>query len=215
VRPPRRTRVKICGMRTLGDVALGVEAGADALGVIVAEGPRRVSLADAAALGAAIPPLVAKVGVVVNPEPDVAGALRAAGFTLQFSGEETAAACERMAAGARYLKAFHVVPDTAIDAFDEGRFAPYASALCLFDSRVGDVRGGTGVAFAWTLIEGVAARRPIVVSGGLTPENVGECVRTLRPYAVDVRSGVETDGEKDPEKMRAFVRAVREADAQA
>ena len=213
--PPRRTRVKICGMRTVHDIALGVEAGADALGVIVAEGPRRVSLADAAALGAAIPPLVAMVGVVVNPEPGVAEALRAAGFTLQFSGEETAATCERMAAGGAYLKTFHVTPGTMPGAFDEGRFAPYASALCLFDSRVGAARGGTGVAFAWTLIEDVAARRPIVVSGGLTPQNVGECVRTLRPYAVDVRSGVETDGEKDPEKMRAFVRAVREADAQA
>jgi indole-3-glycerol phosphate synthase/phosphoribosylanthranilate isomerase/anthranilate synthase/indole-3-glycerol phosphate synthase/phosphoribosylanthranilate isomerase len=200
-------------MRSVDDIALGVEAGADALGVIVAESSRRVSLERAAELAAAIPPFVSKVGVLMNQAGDVAQALRAGGFTLQFSGEEAAESCERMAGGEPYLKAFHVTPDTPPDAFDEARLAPYARALCLFDSRVGDARGGTGVTFAWSLLENVAARRPIVVSGGLTPENVGACVRALRPYAVDVRSGVETGGEKDPEKMRAFVRAVREADA--
>ncbi len=211
---PRRTRVKICGMASVRDVALGVEAGADALGVIVAASPRRVPLERVAELAAAIPPFVAKVGVMANQEDAVATQLRAAGFTLQFSGEEPAAACERMAAGANYVKTFHVgaVPG---ELFDEARLAPYARALCLFDSRVGDARGGTGVAFAWDAVKEVAARRPIVVSGGLTPENVGACVRALRPFAVDVRSGVESSGEKDPDKMRAFVRAVREADAEA
>lgn len=212
---PGRTRIKICGLASVRDVELGVAAGADALGVIVAESPRRVPLERLAALAAAIPPFVAKVGVMVNQPEDVALRLRAAGFTLQFSGEEPAAACERMAAGGWYLKAFHVAAGAPGDRFDEARLAPYAHALCLFDSRVGDARGGTGVAFSWDAVESVAARRPVVVSGGLTSANVGACVRALRPYAVDVRSGVETGGEKDPEKMRAFVRAVREADAEA
>jgi indole-3-glycerol phosphate synthase/phosphoribosylanthranilate isomerase/anthranilate synthase/indole-3-glycerol phosphate synthase/phosphoribosylanthranilate isomerase len=211
--PPRRTRVKICGLASLRDVELAVAAGADAIGVIVAESPRRVPLERVGELAAAIPPFVSKVGVMVNQPADVAETLRGEGFTLQFSGEESAAACERMAGGARYVKAFHLNAGSAD--FDETRLAPYAHALALFDSRVGEARGGTGVAFAWNAVRGVAARRAIVVSGGLTPENVGACVRALRPYAVDVRSGVETGGEKDPEKMRAFVRAVRDVDAEA
>jgi phosphoribosylanthranilate isomerase len=210
----RRTRVKICGLASVRDVEFGVEAGADALGVIVAPSPRRVPLESVARLAAAIPPFVTKVGVMANQDDDVAARLRAEGFTLQFSGEEPATACERMAGGGSYLKAFHVT-DAAGEGFDETRLAPYANALCLFDSRIGDARGGTGVVFPWDAVKAVAARRPIVVSGGLTPENVGACVRALRPYAVDVRSGVETSGEKDPAKMRAFVRAVREADAEA
>jgi indole-3-glycerol phosphate synthase/phosphoribosylanthranilate isomerase/anthranilate synthase/indole-3-glycerol phosphate synthase/phosphoribosylanthranilate isomerase len=205
----------MCGLTSVRDVELGVASGADALGVIVAESPRRVELDRVAELAAAIPPFVAKVGVLANQGDDVAATLRSEGFTLQFSGEETAAACERMAGGLPYLKAFHMVAGAPDAIVDEDTLASYARALWLFDSRVGDMRGGTGVAFAWKAVEAVARRRRIVVSGGLTPENVGACVRAVRPYAVDVRSGVETSGEKDPDKMRAFVRAVREADAEA
>jgi phosphoribosylanthranilate isomerase len=85
----------------------------------------------------------------------------------------------------------------------------------MFDSRIDGRYGGTGVSFVWQLVEAIAARRAIVISGGLTPANVAACVRAVRPHAVDVRSGIETAGRKDPAKMAAFVRAVREADESA
>jgi phosphoribosylanthranilate isomerase len=83
----------------------------------------------------------------------------------------------------------------------------------MFDSSVAGSFGGTGRAFDWSLVAALARERPLVMSGGLTPANVGACIRAVRPYAVDVRSGIETDGRKDPDKMRDFVRAVREADS--
>lgn len=113
-----------------------------------------------------------------------------------------------------YLKALHLGGprgDATVIAQAEG----YQHGVALFDSWHAQKRGGTGVTFAWSSL--AQANRPAVfaVSGGLTAENVGECVRLLRPSVVDVRSGVETNGRKDEQKLRAFVRAVREADAQA
>jgi phosphoribosylanthranilate isomerase len=216
---PRRTRVKLCGMTSADDVALAVAAGADAVGVIVTESARRVALPDVPAVVAALPPFVAKIAVVGDAAPDDLRSLAALGFTFQFTGDESAAACERAAAGAAYLKVRHVEPERRftpadVDALD-AELAAYPRATWLFDSKVAGKRGGTGVTFRWDGLEALARRRAIVVSGGLTPDNVAACVRAVRPYAVDVRSGVETDGRKDFDKMRALVRAVREADAQA
>jgi phosphoribosylanthranilate isomerase len=91
---------------------------------------------------------------------------------------------------------------------------PFAHATWLFDTAGDDGRsGGTGRTFAWDEVARLRGAHAVVISGGLTPENVGACVRTARPYAVDVRSGVETDGRKDPRKVRAFIAAVRDADA--
>ncbi len=217
---PRRTRIKFCGLQTEDDIALAVEAGADAIGIIVAASPRRVALERLPALSAAVPPFVTKVGVLASRGDDAglddaeAAALRELGFTLQFSGDESAARCERLAGGAHYLKAFHVRPDDRDMPELESRRA-YRHAMWMFDSRVDARYGGTGVPFLWRVVQAVAAQRPIVVSGGLTPENVAACVRSVRPHAVDVRSGIETSGRKDPAKMLAFVRAVREADESA
>ncbi len=196
------------------DVALAVDAGADAVGVIVApSSPRRVGADALAGLAAAIPPLVARVGIVTAPSDADASRLRALGFTLQFSGEESAADCERLAAGAPYVKAFHLCVDACGDNLDLPALAGYARALVMFDSRIGAKLGGTGIPFEWNGVASLARRRPVIISGGLSPDNVAACVRSVRPYAVDVRSGIETGGHKDPEKMRAFVQAVREADA--
>lgn len=214
MRAPLRTRIKFCGMRTPADVALAIDAGADAVGVIVADSPRRVAEADLPGLAAAIPPFVDRIGVVAGPSDGSAALLVSLGFTLQFSGEELPAQCERLAGGRPYVKAFHIRAGESYEPADFSALEAYTHATWMFDTRVDERFGGTGVPFTWSLVELVAQRRDVIVSGGLTPQNVGACIRAVRPYAVDVRGGVETSERKDVEKMRAFARAVREADEQ-
>lgn len=135
------------------------------------------------------------------------------GLRLQFSGEEPPALCERLA-NSVYLKALHLGGPEG-DAHQFARAAEYTRGIPLFDAWHPNKRGGTGVTLAWPDLAKASKPAFFAVSGGLTAENVGECIRLLRPNAVDVRSGVETGGRKDEAKVRAFVRAVREADAQA
>jgi phosphoribosylanthranilate isomerase len=211
----RRTRVKFCGMTSAADIGLAVAAGADAVGVIVARSERQVTLEQAATIARAIPPFVSAVAVLGDDIGD-ADALRALGFTLQFSAPTPPADCERASAGRPYIKAFHVTPDGQIDvgAPELDLFA-YENAVWLFDAASPGRYGGSGIAFRWEALGELAERRPLVIAGGLTAENVGTVVRTLRPFAVDARSGVERDGAKDAERMQAFVRAVVAADAEA
>ena len=192
-----------------------VDAGADAVGLILADSPKRVTLADVRAIVRAVPAYVSVLAVFVRPAPaDVAAAL-ALGCVAQFSGDESAEFCTA-AAGSRFVKALHFdASRTYVPADVEAMAEAFPTADIMFDSRVGETFGGTGTVGPWDLIAPVALRRRVIVSGGLTPENVGACVRQLRPFGVDVRSGVETGGIKDDNKVRAFVRAVRESDAQA
>lgn len=206
--------MKICGCTSAADVELAVAAGADAVGVILAESSaRRVSVERLHDIAERVPALVALVAVFVDPPSSLVDVALKAGAIPQFHGYEPAEVCEAFAAGP-YLKAYHVRADrprtrAQFDAFA----APFAHATWLFDAANESGRsGGTGRTFAWETARELAGERRFVVSGGLTPENVGDCVRAVRPYAVDVRSGVETNGAKDPQKVRAFVRAVREAD---
>jgi phosphoribosylanthranilate isomerase len=209
-----RTRIKFCGMTTPQDVALAVEAGADAVGIILAESERRVSLAGVGRLAAAIPPFVSGFGVVGAEPAGVAPLLLDLGLLLQFCGPATPEECRRMSRGRAHVKVFHVAADGAVSSGLSG-FGPadYSDALWQFDTSAAGRLGGTAVAFAWESVAKLARENRIAVSGGLTPENVGACVRTLRPFGVDVRSGIERAGRKDAALMRAFVRAVREADA--
>jgi phosphoribosylanthranilate isomerase len=209
-----RTRIKFCGMTSAADVALAVEAGADAVGFIVAPSARRVAASALPGLLAAVPPFVTAVIVSAGETDADLAALGARGALLQFSGVEPPGHCERLANGARYLKAFHVRAEDGVATFDRATLAAYPNALALIDSSAGGAFGGTGRAFDPRLVAELARERPLVLSGGLTPENVADAVRTVRPYAVDVRGGIETNGAKDPAKMRAFVRAVREADGE-
>lgn len=195
---------------------LAIEAGADAVGVILAErSPRRASIEQLHGIAQAIPALVSLVAVFVDPPSSLVDEALKVGAIPQFHGNEPADACEAFAAGP-YLKAYHVEPGGEVSPEEFERFArPYAHATWLFDTAHTDgLSGGTGKTFPWTAARALAGERRIVISGGLTPQNVGECVRAVRPYAVDVRSGVETNGVKDVAKVRAFVRAVREADAE-
>jgi phosphoribosylanthranilate isomerase len=195
-------------------VEAAIEAGADAVGLIFAPSPRQVALADARAIVAAAPAFVSVLGVFVNPDAALVAAVRELGCVPQFSGDETPAFCAEVA-GMRYVKALHLEAGTTYSGADVAALAArFPDADAMFDTRAHGKYGGTGTRFSWPLVEPIARRRRVIVSGGLDPENVADCVRTVRPFAVDVRSGVETDGRKDREKMRAFVRAVRETDAE-
>jgi phosphoribosylanthranilate isomerase len=205
----------MCGCTSVEDVQAAIEAGTDAVGMIFAPSERRITFADAARIAEAVPPMVGIVGVFIDPSrAELEDALDALPrMSAQFSGSEEPSLCR--AIGVPFTKVFHVDGKREID-LDALRAAAdrYAGGLAMFETASAG-RGGSGRTFDWAAIGSLARERRIVVSGGLTPENVGACVRTLRPYAVDVRTGVETAGKKDPEKMRAFARAVREADAEA
>lgn len=212
-----RTRVKICGCTSVADVELAVDAGADAVGVILAErSERRVGIERLRDIAQSVPALTTLVAVFVDPPASLVDEALKVGAIPQFHGNEPAEACEAFAAGP-YVKAFPIEKQRV---YYPDQFAEYARgfehATWMFDTAGKDGRsGGTGRTFAWEIARRLAGDRRFVVSGGLTPDNVGACVRAVRPYAVDVRSGVETNGMRDPEKVRAFVRAVRDAEIEA
>jgi phosphoribosylanthranilate isomerase len=205
-----RTRVKICGLTREADVAAAVEAGADAMGfVLYPKSPRHVTLERAAALAAGLPPFVTPVLLLVNATPaDVRAATEALPQALlQFHGDETPADCE--APRRPYLRAVRMAP--GVDVLDWARRFESAAAL-LLDADV-EGYGGGGKRFDWSLIP-PGVRSPLVLSGGLSPASVIDGVLAVRPYAVDVSSGVEASkGIKDAALMRRFCEAVREADA--
>ncbi len=212
-----RTRIKFCGCTTPADARGAVACGVDAVGVIfAAASPRCVSLETARQIAAVVPAYVELVGVFVDPSIAELESARALGFIPQVNGGASplALAC---AAQGRYLHVFHLRPGDAgrLDAdalVREDATAP--TATWMFDTAVAGQAGGTGRSFDWNVVRTIAGARPVVIGGGLTATNVGPCVRAIRPFGVDVRSGIETDGVKDHAKMRAFVRAVKEADAQ-
>jgi phosphoribosylanthranilate isomerase len=205
-----RTRIKICGLTREADVAAAVGAGADAIGLVLWDkSPRAVSVDRAAALARVLPPFVTPVCLFVNASPDLIDrALQAIPHALlQFHGDETPAVCQ--APRRPYLRAVRMRPQTAL--LDWAREFASAAAL-LLDA---DVRGygGGGKAFDWSLVPSDVPL-PVVLSGGLNPANVTDGVLRVRPWAVDVSSGVEAGkGLKDARLMRAFCEAVREADA--
>lgn len=206
----QRTRIKICGLTREVDVDAAVEAGADAVGfVLYDKSPRFVTLARATELARRLPPFVMPVGLFVNADAaDVRAACAAIPqLLLQFHGDETPAQCE--GAGRPFLRAARVAP--GFDLLDFATRFGNAQAI-LLDAHV-EGYGGGGKVFDWSLIQS-AAPLPVVLSGGLHAGNVIHGIRTLRPWAVDVSSGVESaKGIKDAAAIRRFCDAVREADA--
>ncbi len=204
-----RTRIKICGLTREVDVDDAVQAGADAVGFVLWAGSaRHVSTARAAELSRRLPPFVMPVLLFVNaPAADVRAAVeQIPQALLQFHGDETPQACE--AAGRPYLRAARMAP--GFDLLDcAGRYAS-AQAL-LLDTHVAGY-GGSGKVFDWSQIP-PSVPLPVVLSGGLSPANVTDGVLRVRPWAVDVSSGVETaKGIKSAQLMRQFCLAVRDAD---
>jgi|SRR5690606_12782529 len=206
----RRTRVKICGITRVEDGLAAVAAGADAIGLVFyPASPRAVTLAQAAAICAALPPFVAAVGLFVDADSEqIARVLAQVPLsTLQFHGNENPVQCERFQRP--YVKALRMRDETDVVA-ELGRYTR-AQALLLDTYRAG-TPGGTGESFDWQRIPPAVAGR-VVLAGGLNPDNAGLAVRQVRPYAVDVSGGVESaPGIKDHARVRAFIDAVRQAD---
>lgn len=211
-RPDRRTRIKICGLTREADVDAAVDAGADAVGfVLYAKSPRHVGVQRAAELARRLPPFVTPVLLFVNAsQAEIAAALETLPHALlQFHGDETPSDCE--APDRPYLRAARMAP--GFDLLDFAARFPSAAGL-LLDAYV-DGFGGGGKVFDWSLIP-ADVPAPVVLSGGLSPANVIDGVLTVRPWAVDVSSGVEAaKGIKDAALIRRFCEAVREADARA
>jgi phosphoribosylanthranilate isomerase len=204
------TKIKICGITNLPDARLAVELGAAALGFIFyPKSPRYVPVAKAADICNALPPFVAKVGVFVDElEFEIEKALRECLLNaLQFHGDEPPGFCQKFAA--KSIKAIRVRDESSLRTAAE-----YDVDALLLDTYIDSERGGTGQTFDWSLA--VKAQEtlapPVILSGGLTPANVQEAIRKVRPYAVDVSSGVEREpGKKDPEKLRRFIELVKAA----
>jgi len=219
------TWIKICGMTNLEDALVAVEAGADAVGFVFYEkSPRCVSVETARGIVEKVPERIDKIGVFVNEEPErISTITNRVGLTaVQFHGDEW----KRPQSYAVNREAFFCLPmpeivrdpSMAIHALRNAENFPNLVGF-LLDSGTAEKRGGTGKAFPWGDALSFSSLKPlrrIVIAGGLTPSNVGQAIEYLQPFGVDVVSGVEArPGKKDFEKVRAFVKAVREMDAKA
>jgi len=214
------TRVKICGITSLADAELATELGAWALGMIFYEGsPRRCALAEAQVIAAALRRRVELCGVFVNaPLEQIVGDCEQVGLSLvQLHGDEGPSFCAEVArrTGTRVIKAAQVAGPADVQDLER-----YHVDFHLLDARAKAVarqgmRGGTGETFDWGLVRARRSKVPLILSGGLTPENVAEAISLVHPYAVDNASATESaPGHKDPERLRAFFAAVAEARVQ-
>jgi phosphoribosylanthranilate isomerase len=204
------TRIKFCGCMNWADVPLAIDEGADAAGLIFARSTRQIDWSAAAEIAQRVGTSILPVGVFVNPTLEEVERARwyFPELVVQLSGEESPEFVR--AVGGSVVKTFHIAPGEQPKDLDM-RCNAY-SALPLFDTKIAGEWGGTGRSFDWSVLAQLSRNRPIAVAGGLSAENVGELVRTVRPAWVDVRTGIETAGRKDAEKMHRFVAAVRGAD---
>jgi phosphoribosylanthranilate isomerase len=201
--------VKICGITNVPDALAAAEAGADAIGFIFhPKSPRYIAPEQAAEIARVLPPHIVKVGVFVDAsDQDILRAIANCGLELlQFHGDESPEFCKRF--GVMSMKAFRVR-----DASSLARLTDYNTDAWLLDAYSTDQLGGTGERFNWDLaVEAGKSGKLIFLAGGLKPENVGEAVTKVRPYAVDVSSGVEkSPGKKDHDRVSAFIKAAKAA----
>jgi phosphoribosylanthranilate isomerase len=201
-------KVKICGITNLGDARVAADAGADAIGLVFAESPRRVSVERAKEIAAALPQDVLKVGVFVDAGPEeVLRIAREVGLDYaQLHGDEPPeAVAEIRGGGVGVMKALRVRNAEALAVIEQ-----YGADLFLLDAWSAKARGGTGVRFDWELAKSLIGRDNIVVSGGLDPENVREAIEYFEPYGVDASSSLEErPGKKSGERVRRFVGAAK------
>jgi len=200
-------KVKICGITSLEDALTAVAAGADALGFVFhPASPRHIFPEQAAAIIRQLPPFIQTVGLFVDESRDTVNttADRCGLDIVQLHGDETPDFCSSI--NRRVIKAFRIKDIFSLDAVSD-----YCIAACLLDAWSPAAHGGTGRTFNWEIASAAAAQRPIILAGGLTPDNVAEAVRRVKPYAVDVSSGVESSpGHKDADKLRKFIIQARQ-----
>lgn len=204
-------KVKVCGITNYEDAAMAVDQGVDALGFnFFPRSPRYLKPADARSIIRRLPPFVATVGLFVNVADtrQVSEMAHEAGVqVLQLHGDETPEYCESLAPWP-LIKALRVGEDAI-----QRSLEAYSVQAFLLDARDDALFGGTGRSFDWSLAKGIQRIRPIILAGGLRPENVKEAIRTVRPYGVDVCSGVESaPGKKDPDRLMRFMKEVRNVD---
>jgi phosphoribosylanthranilate isomerase len=209
------TVIKICGLRTIEHALAALEAGADLLGFIFAPARRQVSPAEATTIGAAVRAApggrhVDLVGVFVNETPErmAAIAYECGLDAIQLSGDEDERVLRELPSDRMIIKAVRLAGAVGEQAWLREESAP----RLLVDAHVPGAYGGAGVVSDWDRAAELARRKPIILAGGLTPANAAAAIGRVRPWGVDVSSGVETDGIKDNGKIRAFVAAVRTAD---
>jgi phosphoribosylanthranilate isomerase len=198
-------KVKICGVKDERTVQAAIRQGVDFLGFMFAESKRRISVEKAKELAHFVPEHVKKVGVFVNPTiEEVLSAISQVGLDLvQLHGDETPEFCRNIPLPV--IKAFPIRREEDIH-----RTKPYKVDYFLFDSAGGKYRGGSGMTFNWKLLQQLnISKEQVIVAGGLNPDNVQAAITETNPAIVDVSSGVETDGEKDLEKIKAFMKAAK------
>ena len=203
------TLVKICGITNPGDARVAADAGADAVGFVLAESPRRVDVEEARKISIALPENVIRVGVFVDEEPaEVLRISREVGLDLaQLHGDEPPEAVTALReAGVKVMKALRVKDVATLEALDE-----YEAELFLLDAYSVKARGGTGERFDWEVAKSLTGRDNIVISGGLGPENVREAVELFEPFGVDASSSLEDGpGRKNGKLVRRFVLAAKD-----
>ena len=214
------TRVKICGLSEIEHAVLASQSGADFLGLVFAPSRRQISPEKALALIEAVHSInvekrLLAVGVFVNARAQevnrIADCCRL--DRVQLSGEESWDYCQKI--NRPVIKVIHVSAEAEADEvladIEQGyRLFEEKELICLLDTRVGNAYGGTGQLFSWQVAEEVAARFPVIIAGGLTPDNVGQLVRQVHPWGVDVSTGVESKGKKDISKIKEFIDKVKE-----
>jgi len=199
-------KIKICGITELGDALHAIDCGADALGFVFYEGsPRAITRQRAQAIIAELPPLVTVVGLFVNADPRTVREIADdCGLdVIQYHGDESPETVRL--APRRAIRALRVRESETLDEIDR-----YPASGLLLDAWVAGAFGGTGVLCNWEIAAAIAKKRPVILAGGLTPENVATAIQTVRPYGVDVSSGVEeSPGRKDRKKVAAFIKAAQ------
>ncbi len=211
-------RVKICGITDVAQVKVAAEAGADLIGVVFAPSPRQLTPEKAKVIASAAKKEgLPVVGVFVNaPAAEVNRLADSCKLDwVQLSGHEDTNSCRQL--HHPLIKAVHIAPD-----WDEEQLLYYLESyqrqlrhhppIYLLDTHVEDKYGGTGQSFSWDIARRAVERYPVIIAGGLDPKNVGEVVAELKPWGVDVSSGVESEGTKDTKKIKAFITAVRQVE---
>jgi phosphoribosylanthranilate isomerase len=211
------TKVKICGLSEIEHAMIAAEAGANFLGMVFASSPRQITPEKAIIIVDAIRELESRpvmVGVFVNETVQEVNRIaeQCRLDWVQLSGDETWQYCRDI--DFPIIKVIHVTQDKTTEDIISEVEAKYHVGLkydpiILLDSKVKDLYGGSGNTFNWQVAEAVSEIFPVIVAGGLTPENVGQCISKVRPWGVDTSSGVEIDHMKSPEKIRAFIQSVR------
>jgi phosphoribosylanthranilate isomerase len=209
-----RTRIKICGMTRERETDHAIACGVDALGFIFfKKSPRNIEPEKARRIISSFPPFIDAVGVFVNEEAEVVNQIaNYCGLTVvQLHGAESPEFCREIRC--RIVKSFQLKPE-----FSPENFSLYQDVVSgfLFDTYSKKMAGGTGKTFDWSILERFNPQKPVILAGGITPENAAEAIRQVRPYGIDANSGLEiTPGRKDPDKISRFINQVIKADFSA